>query len=247
MKKQIEDIALIVTGCISPNEKVFCLSLKNSNDRLIQYIESIEYYIEKTNIKKIIFCDNSNFYSKKVDELEILAKKYNKKFEYLTFKGNVKKCITQGKGYGEGEIIKYIYNNSLIFKSCKYFMKVTGRLKVTNIDLILRIIKKKNNYFDYTLHNKCDTRFYFISKSDYKEYFIDAYFNVNDKKKIYLEHVFRKILDKNDINYSLFPIMPKIVGISGSSGMKYKDSVIKYYIKYFLIKIGLYKYWRRHE
>jgi hypothetical protein len=237
----LEKTCLIITGTVSPSNDVYALKLKNQNERMEQYISSIRYYILNTKIKNIIFCDNSNTYSNEIDNLKEIARTKNKNFEYLYFLGNTQKVIEQGKGYGEGEIINYILDNSQIIKYIKTIIKVTGRIKVKNLNLLLNLSKKNINYFNtiYTNLNICDTRIYIINIEDYKKYFINGYKNVDDRNRHWLEHEFKDIIKKNNIKYKLFPILPNIDGISGSTGEKYKDSK-KYYIKKILSKFNMY-------
>ena len=101
--------------------------LTDVSERLKQYIECIEFYLCKTSINKIVFCENSNY---KFDSRALyeLAKKNNKLLEILQFNGNYSQIVDRGKGYGEGEIIEYALQNSKLFLQSKYFVKVTGRL-----------------------------------------------------------------------------------------------------------------------
>lgn len=130
---------LLITGCIDVSNNIKYLKIKNKNDRLNQYLETIRWAIEETNFNNIIFCENSN-YEYDFDSYVSKLKNINKKnFEYLTFKGDTKNTDKHGKGYGEGEIVKYAYNNSKFLKDSDYFYKLTGRLKIKNINKILKL------------------------------------------------------------------------------------------------------------
>ena len=61
----------------------------------------------------------------------LLAKQNNITLEVISFMGDIRQ-MKKGKGYGEGEIIRYTVC-SLLMKECKYFIKSTGRLKIKNI------------------------------------------------------------------------------------------------------------------
>lgn len=241
--EKYQDVCLIITGTIVPNKDVYCLNLKNSGERLNQYLNSIQYYINNSKLKNIVFCDNSNSFIQKIDDLKQLAKKKNKNFEYLFFQGNQEAVLKKGKGYGEGEIIQYVLKHSCLVKKSTILVKVTGRLIVKNINFILFFIHKNQNYFDVVKTKVCDTRFYIVSKEIYNQFFIKAYKQVNDQKDIWIEHIFKKIILNNNLSFKLFPIQPNIVGISGSTGKKYKNYCkLKYYVKLILIKIHLYKF-----
>lgn len=238
---KLEKTVLLITSTIKPNEKVFSLALKDKTEREKQYFDALLFYIAKTKLKNIIYCDNSNTIISNLSYLEKLATKYKKQFEYLSFHGNTSETVRHGKGYGEGEIIKYILNNSKLIKNMDYLIKITGRLYVTNINTLLKLCSNHCNYFDMTKTRRCETRFYMIQKSVYERNFINCYLKVNDKKDIWLEHIFKNIILKQKIVYKMFPILPKVRGISGSTGKRYHDSKIKYYAKIILSKLKLYK------
>ncbi len=245
----INKTCLIVTGTIKPDKNIFSLKLIDKNERLKQYIDSIEFYILNTKIKNIVFCDNSNVYSQEINELIELARKHKKNFEYLYFEGNVEKAKEKGKGYGEGEIINYVFNNSKLIENINTIIKVTGRLKVRNLNLFLKFNRKNINYFNTFVGYRCDTRFYIINKEDYLNFFGDAYEFVNDKENHWLEFEFKDRILKNSFKYKSFKVLPDIDGYSGSTGEKYKESnleynikKIKYYIKKVISKFNLYSF-----
>ena len=122
-----------------PREVPF-LEINDYNVRLNQYLEAIEFYIKYTKVKDIAFVENSNFTYDYSDVYD-LAKNHNKNIEILAFEGDHKKTSEYGKGYGEGEIIKYFYINSELLKRHGYFIKVTGRFKLLNIDEILKSLE----------------------------------------------------------------------------------------------------------
>ena len=56
------------------------------------------------------------------------------KLESLSFTGNEKRIASCGKGYGEDDIIEYALKHSDLLKEATYFCKLTGWLKVDNIN-----------------------------------------------------------------------------------------------------------------
>lgn len=222
---------LLITSSIVPQEKRF-LILKEPKQRLSQYLDSLRFYIVHTNLNNIALCDNSGF-NFPVDEMTALAKEYGKKLEIIQFVGDKKKIIENGKGYGEGEIIEYALHHSLLLKKSSYFIKVTGRLKVTNIDQIIERIDLTKIYMNKNIHNfrksekstKMNTVLYGIPKKIYMAVFVDAYKNVCDKRGIYLEHVFAKRIIENGLIIYNIPHFPVIDGISGSLGNRYQETI----------------------
>lgn len=141
----INKTVLLITGCIKPNPSTFQLSLTDVEQRLKQYIECIKWGIEKTAFVKIVFIDNSGFTVNPV--LIDYAKQRGKQLEWLSFLGNEKMIELCGKGYGEGEIIEYGLKYSELLRGAAYFCKLTGRLKVENINRFTKLAKMDKSYF----------------------------------------------------------------------------------------------------
>lgn len=219
-----EDFVLLITGCICPNANQPYLLISEPKIRYDQYVDSIVFYIEHTEVKKIVFCESSNYLDFEYEKILKLAKGKNKEFEWLTFQGDNKRIETKGKGYGEGEIIKYALNKSNLLCKANAFAKVTGRLKIKNLDEIMRKIKWKNNYFNADINSKqgIDTRFYYCQKEFYKTYLIDLYLKCDEYNKLSLEKVFYATLIRNKEIRNL-PLYPIFVGISAGNGNIYSE------------------------
>ncbi|MEH7440203.1 hypothetical protein V7182_22405 [Neobacillus drentensis] len=235
------ECALIISGCIQPSANVPVLVLKDHNERRKQYINSIRYYLENTPFKNIIYCDNSKAQGE--TSLGKLAESYGKRFEWLSFEGDNEACVQKGKGYGEGEIIDYVFRNSEILKNCKYIVKVTGRIIISNIGFLSRIANMGKIYFqpNATIDGRLyiNTRIYMMPKNVYQKWFHHAYQLVDDKNGVYLEHAFGKQVDKNNIIFNRFLVCPIYEGISGSTGGNYHTSFkenIKNTIKMYMVK-----------
>lgn len=232
--------SLILSSTIKPSDSIPFLELKSVEERIKQYLKALIFYITETEIENIIFCDNSNF----SDGLNLISEvgynlslAFGKKFEILSFPMS-KESVMFGKGYGEGEIIKFVLDNSQLIKETRTFYKVTGRLIVKNINLL----NKLTNYeiaFQKQGKDSVDTRFFKVSINFYKEHLIECYKEVNDKEGLYLEKIFYKKL--KNLSIPSFPVYPLIVGQSGSTGIYYNDKFIKAFLKNILNKLGYYK------
>lgn len=229
-----KETLLIITSSVfvsSPLTKI-----TDPKEREKQYINSILFYLNETNINKIVICDNSGFEYSYL-KLGIIAQQQNKKIELLSFKGDAYSIEKLGKGYGEGEIMKFILKNSRLLKDKDFFFKVTGRIIIKNINQIIKSINPSLNYFQTIREvllfsaSKVDTRFYFCNKHIFNENLLDIYYFINDLEGYYLEHIYYRALERNKIQYNNFKFYPNYVGISGSSGMSYNESLIKRIIK----------------
>ena len=230
---------LIVTGCIKVNTNAPYVVIRDENLRLNDYIETIIWAMESKVFDKIIFCDNSGYiYDDR--KLQNLAEEKKKQFEWLCFQADTEIVNKYGKGYGEGEIIKYALDNSKIISSQdEFFCKITGRLKISNID---NLIKKNSNCFmKKHFMQEIDTRFYCVSIIDYKKKLLNVYKNVNDSKGEYLERVFFDVFKGRKVKYKMFKERPLFLGASGSTGRKYDDTRKKYeIITDFLCRFNIY-------
>lgn len=215
----LKDYVLLITGCIDPNPDVPFLEIKSAESRRQQYIESLEYYIKKTKIKKIVYCDNSM--AVKDNEINNLAIQYSKEFEWLSFMGDRVKVVTQGKGYGEGEIIEYALENSKLLQSANYFIKVTGRIIIKNIDFLTSFMNANRMYFCRNTSTNIDTKLYGLPIEAYKKDFLKLYDEVDDKNGKYLENLFSDRILKEQLTVHNYIVYPNVQGISGSTGKTY--------------------------
>lgn len=239
---------LIITATINPPTQDY-LKVNNTGERLSQYKESLNFFISSGAFQKIIFCDNSGYLisNDALKEERETASKKGITLEVLSFNGNHEKVKEQGKGYGEGEIMEYILKESKILSKEDYFFKVTGRLKVENIEIIVN--KSKNaikdgicliNVPNHTMHEIYDTRFYGMPVSMYERDFLKAYENVDDQDNIFFETVFTKIIREKNLRHRNFPLYPRITGKSGTSGGEYVYTEWKCRIKDIMSKLNYY-------
>lgn len=229
---------VLLTGTIDP-QNVPYVRIRQPWERLKDYVISILMWLLFSDASDIVFCENSN-YNYNYQYLYEIASLKQKRLEIITFDGN-KESEKFGKGYGEGLIIEYAIHNSRILKSVDNFYKVTGRLFVENFNIIVKYHEKDSTVFNkYGLRSKMvDTRFFKSSISFYKENLIDAYKEVNDLKRIYLEHVFYRRLNGKSI--PSFKRYPRFVGRSGSNGIIYRNPKWKLFIEDIFQMLGMYK------
>lgn len=212
---------ILLTACINPNGMIYT-SLRNCVERKKQYVDAIRYYLSKTNLK-IVFVENSN-----TDISSLFPNAIMKgRLECLTFQGN--QNITRGKGFGECEIIKFALENSVILCTCKkkYIVKITGRLIVRNLNILIRthrfllphksVICAINSNLSFP-----DSRCIIAPASFYKK-LLKRMDNIDDSLGYYFEHALLDTIKKEDAYYYYpFFIQPNIEGVSGSTGEIYK-------------------------
>lgn len=236
---------LIITGCIDPVRNQTHLVISDNEVRLMQYSDSIEYYIKKSPFRKIVFCDNSNYDVSKLEYLRQLSIDNNKDLEIMSFAGNIK-LVEQydNKGVGEDEIISYVTKYSKLFQKCSYITKITGRLIVTNITDILLSINPDKDYFVRDVYRRyqstgVDTRIYMARKNTIEETLKNGYGKIKGvSKKTALEDLYQMLIKGH---YSCMPFYPCFVGYSGGNGRNYDiASTSRYKLYNFLCQVGLF-------
>ncbi len=215
---------IIITGTVAPGTDVTKLKIKDSKQRLDQYRNALEKIILSRPDAAIVFCDNSNYDMGAFSDIADLALKQSVRFESLSFQGDNEAVAKHGKGYGEGEIVKYVLENSKLATNEDYIIKITGRLIVDNIGDIVVKIKRDRIYFNVpNVHRRdiYDTRMYAMPIDTFKKYFIDGYKKVDDNRGYFLENVYKDIVINEKIASVNFPKYPRIVGVSGTAGISY--------------------------
>lgn len=232
----------IITGTLYPAEGMYQVDLSDVEERLKQYAAALQFISESKKIRRCVFCENSGHIGLMERLKEMAGDK--KPIEYLTFTGTYD-AVQYGKGYGEGEILKYVWGNSRFLREEKEFVKITGRIIIRNIDSIIDKMKPDVNYFNsvrvWTRDAQIDTKFYKVTKEAFEQNFLDAYKNVSDREGRYLEHVYYTAIKKNKLRYRNFPEYPIYEGSSGSLGVSYGSVRWKYILKNILSKLNLYK------
>jgi len=153
-----------------------------------------------------------------------------------------------GKGYGEGEIIKYALSHSRYLADSNAFIKCTGKLWVTNYE---KCLSEWNGIFTANAHfsnvfnlrstkiEYIDTRFYLVDKKFFLDNLLDAHFDYGFEKKISIETNFLTKVTSLNLKKYIFSIQPVIEGVGGGSGTYYKNNLkrrLKYKLKKFILK-----------
>lgn len=212
--------------------------------RLEQYIESLKFYLNETNYK-IVFVENTNTDISGFFQFEIDSRR----LEILMFDGNNYPRYL-GKGFGEMSIIEYAINNSFILKnnSDKYIVKLTGRIKIVNInDILNRLSKNIKADLKFTstqlrTPNKSYSELIIAPYFFYKSFLINKKSMLNDSCGIYFEHILSLSLFQWVKNGNKFLDMPAFVkkeGSQGSTGVTYYPHIpfrnkIKLFIRHII-------------
>lgn len=235
---------ILLTACIKPEDNITVLKVSSHEVRLRQYKEALRYWIEKTSVDKIVFCDNSN-YRFDTTEFYALAGRCNKKLEFLHFQGDQKKVVACGKGYGEGEIIQFFFENSKLLVGEEHFLKITGRVTIENFGSLFPLLQARpGNYFNaskiFDRRQSANTVFFMANIVAYKKYLLPVYHEVRDAEGIVFEKLVRKALLTKNIETRNFPLYPLIDGIAAGPGVPYPKQPGRNWYRNIFCKLGFY-------
>lgn len=222
---------ILLTSCIYIADNA--VNLTDPDDRIFYTLESIEKWLSIVPDAKLIVCDSSGF-----DFSTLVHEKFpHANIECLYFVADKNLVKYHGKGYGEGEIIKYAVENSSYLKQADYFAKCTAKLWVENFDecinewngtFLCKAIFSNVFSFKKTFFDHIDTRFYLVNKAFYLKHLVTAHLDLGGSSGLSIEDRFREIILENKMTGVLFNIHPVIGGVGGGTGKYYN---IKHYKK----------------
>lgn len=201
----------------------------NDPDLRIQYtLESISAWVKIKPEIQLVICDGSGY-----DFTSCIQARFpSAQIECLAFKNNPDQVKKHGKGYGEGEIIRYALANSTLLQSADAFIKCTAKLWVLNLDDCMKQWNGQfacNAYFANVFSFKktqlqfIDTRFYISTKAFYLQYFSEAHMDLGGTAGRSIEDAFLEAIRRHHIEHILLRIPPIICGVGGGSGKYYKS------------------------
>ena len=206
--------------------------LKDQDSRIYHTIESLKRWSEIVPKGKFVICDGSGF-----DFTNIVKKKFpNLDIECLSFLNDAEQVKFCGKGFGEGEIIRYALKHSSYLKESEWFAKCTAKLWVENFQDCIqewngRFLCKAyfSNVFSFkkTALEYIDTRFYLVDKYFYATYFSEAHLNLVVDSGVGIEEKFLEVVNKQDFKKILFRHSPVVSGVGGGSGKYYNTSTTR--------------------
>lgn len=220
--KYSNKICILLTACVNPRGMSHT-ALQDPVVRAKQYRQALDFYIKETNLP-IVFCENT-MYDMSVDYKQYID---SGRLEFLTFDGN-NYDKQRGKGYGEAVIMKYAVEHSNLIRNSKYIIKITGRLIVTDIKRISSSpLLCLNNLFRSNIKEKFISTYLFVARPQLLQKFVNKYQELiweNSPTNDLIEHHWFRALtrdsDFNDTTYVPFFQIPKVAGVSGTTGERY--------------------------
>ena len=211
---------ILLTACVNPGGMTLTV-LTDTSERLRQYREALDFYLLETTLP-IVFCENT-LCDFSEDYKEYIT---SGRLEYITFDGN-NFDKSKGKGYGEALIMEEAFRRSVIIKPSDIIIKITGRLKVLNINVL---INDNSRLFSNTIqtlnpsNDFVDSRVIISPLSFFQDYFLPEKHLINDNDNLFFEHVlFKSLMQRKCFMFIPFLHIPEIIGMSGSNGTEYKQ------------------------
>lgn len=153
------EVVLLLTGCIKPNvnDKIAVSDWRKRQD---MYVDAINWYAMNTNYK-IVFAENSG-----TDVSDLIVK--SEKIDIQTFV-SLPDIPDRSRSYKEMQIMEYAFEHSPFLQADKIMIvKITGRLKLLNINKLVENLYRGGNCFVSSAKNArkpfSDCRFMYFTK-----------------------------------------------------------------------------------
>lgn len=236
---------LLICSCIN----VFAPSkLFEPNIRKSQYLNSLVYFLTKSQISRIIVVENtnSNWVS---EEVLNLAKLNNKIIEVILFQADIQMARKHTIGYSHFEMVFEAIQKSKIFQKSDSLVVMDGRHIIKNINYIYNKLENGKCAFipeitRFQRNNLCDIRLYMITSEIFLKYIWPRRFELSMKRDEWAEALLDNILKSKKFKFNKLPTLPRIIGTQGSTGVSWDgNNFFKYHLKLFVIWIfNLLKY-----
>lgn len=239
---QLEVPILLTSSVIAHDTGV---ALTNPELRTQLAIDSVREWLRVAPDSRLVLCDGSGFNFSPLVRQEFPTAE----IECIAFTNSVVDVQRHGRGYGEGEIVRYALSHSKFINDAQCFAKCTSKLWVENYTacmqqwngrMLLQAVFK--NVFSLTKPltlGYIDTRFYVMSIPVYNQYFLEAHKHIRKDDGYGLEDCFRDIVREQCFIGHLSKVAPVIEGVGGGIGKAYRNPMhrrIKERFRLWLIK-----------
>jgi hypothetical protein len=205
----------MLTACINPGH--VSILRNEASTRRADYKKSLRAWLSNPAVHAVVFCENSNA---DLSDIHKLCDGFEKSVELLSFNGQ-DFPPERGRGYGEMKILRHALAKSTLISQSGKVIKVTGRLYVPNIGLLMPrmadvdVICEWRRSLSWT-----DSRMFCATREFIEKYLLPLQAILDDSKDISFEiclsrAVHRAMADGG--TWSMFPFAPIYEGISGGT------------------------------
>ena len=230
---------LLLTSCIDPNGMPGT-SRPDPFIREQDYVTALQTHIAADVFDKIVFIDNSGW---DLAAFEVIRQQTPRlKMELISVQQN-DYPRERGKSYGEQWMVDTAVEKSSLIESSGGFVKLTGRLRVLNLDRMIRrvpsdidllIDMRDHDFFKYVgkshwCSHHADTRLYACSKKFYSKNLQGRYSDLNESTGRFVENLFFDVCKANLRNPEFrvrgrLPVEPLFSGLAGHWNKEYGAS-----------------------
>lgn len=231
----------VVLTCTIDVRGVAFMERSGIDERFNDYVQAFELWLASSNVKNIIFVENSGYDLRVFREMAAAVK--SKNVEFVSFDGqHFDRSL--GKGYGEMLALKQVLLDSDLLKSVGRFIKVNGRYYVPQLNQVSQLWGSETEVVcDFTKNlTWSDSRVFGGTRSFLELHLLPELALVNDTEGRYFEHALAFAAHRAMAAggaWKLCPPVP-IVGISGTNNAAYKRSKIKERLRLELYKLKKY-------
>jgi hypothetical protein len=242
---------ILLTSSVIAHDKGVRLQDPKERERLA--MESVQRWRDIAPTHPLVLCDGSGFdFTSLVEALP-----NNSNIECLYFQNDAKAIQLHGRGFGEGEIVRFALEHSTFIQTAGRFAKCTSKLWVENFSecisrwngsmLLKGVFDDAFSPIRPTRLSYVDTRFYIMSVENYRAHFLHAHTAIRASQGQSLEECFKDVFLSLSCPPSLMKVPPVICGTGGGTGKYYKNTAarrLKERLRYLLIRRQLtFKSW----
>jgi hypothetical protein len=217
---------VLITTATSPPEGMPFLQMTNVAARFIT-AKAAAFFWAAQGVEQLVIADATGSTLLKEDEVTLLSA-MNVAVEQIHYQQDDALITSRGKGYAEGELIKFALNESDFLQNETSFFKCTGKVYCRNFAQIQQTIEAhriRNIFWKHLGEGDitkpwADTRFFYTTKYFCEQYLLPAYMNADDHTSAAEYFVFNMLNETLPQSKTLRPLLS---GFEGGTGHPYFD------------------------
>ncbi len=221
---------LLLTSTIDCGNTPY-VSRRATEQRLEDYKAAMSAWLQVLDLPDVVFCDNSGADLTPIREL-LTASWEPARVRVLSFAGN-DGAQQYGKGYGEMEIIRHVFDNTPAIGGYRHILKVSGRYAIANAANLLRkigdepagVLCNLRKYLTYA-----DSTVFSISPYLARTYLFPLQDEIDDHAGRFFEHILAKCVSRilaDGGHWRPLPCSPILRGSSGTTNSRYSAGLAR--------------------
>lgn len=116
---------LLITASLDPG-RTPQVALSDVRERTLHHMEGLLSWLKDPAVKRVVFAKNCSLPIRS-EVLSQVASRHGKELEFIQVNSSTRTSF-QGKGYGEGDLIRQALEKSEVLRAHRDFIKITGKL-----------------------------------------------------------------------------------------------------------------------